>query len=70
MNKKVLVVALTAVALGLTACGGNGNGSSKQVSIDGSSTVIPFDGGSSRVISTGKSRRKSSRWVKWNRWWL
>ena len=42
MNKKVLVVALTAVALGLTACGGNGNGSSQQVSIDGSSTVYPL----------------------------
>jgi len=41
MNRKVLVVALTAVALGLTACGGNGNGSSQQVSIDGSSTVYP-----------------------------
>ena len=42
MNVKILVATLSAVALGLTACGGNGNGSSQQVSVDGSSTVYPL----------------------------
>ena len=42
MNRKILVAALSAVALGLTACGGGNNGSSQQVNIDGSSTVYPL----------------------------